>query len=197
MAASVRVNRVLSNARSTADVIEAVRDHGSKFDVVNMTTAIHRLGKLYRVQGKQKDDPSVDVRGGPEVKTLLAMIRGSLPRLEPRQVGNIVWGLAALDMGQDAEATTLVRDITDVVLERSLLSGFKSQEMANLAWGLATLQVRLPSFMEAMAQEGCVRGLADFSPQALANLAWAYATLGVFHRNLMVRGPSTVDGRIM
>jgi len=168
-----------------AEVLSTVAGHLPWMNLVNLTTALHRLAKMTSTCSKSQDL----LKGDPGFEQLLHSIFLWLDTLEPgvlaaQPLSNVAWALATLNLGR----TDLVSKV--VALASSSVSSFKPFEMSTFLWACAKLgamddsiaQCTEPLF-EAAASH--ITATAEvFSFRCLANALWAFATAKQYNASL-------------
>lgn len=146
----VAINKMLSMNKRYQTVLAVIRDVGDYMSIVNLVTAMHRLGRLVR----RLRNPSVAERlmMHPQYLELISRTEESIENMEPRALANFLWAMAALG---DREHSHIVLKCVERFksFSRSDLRVMKTQEISNVVWSLATLDMRLPEVMDYLLHE--------------------------------------------
>lgn len=157
-------------------VAEGIAD----FDVVNATTALHRLAKLS--PEAQIDGPTpplaVDRRVVMLVRRYCVCLAQPGCRADPMTVSNAAWALSRLQCYDQNALEAMANAAVSVdQAGKSRLSSFRVQELVVTAWSFAKLGFRAPEFFEAVSARATVQ-LAEFKPHHVSLLIHACGLLG-------------------
>ena len=94
----VQINKEMCVSRDYRDILGFVAEYGSKFDLVNITTAMHRLGKLSR----SSPSAMAGILGSRELRDLLKLVEERLHEMDGRQLANTGEGLGVW-VGREGE----------------------------------------------------------------------------------------------
>jgi hypothetical protein len=162
------LNQSLSRDRSWPSLIRSAADVLSFGNLVNAATCLHRLACL-------SDEGSADDQ---ERATLIELtdyaadcIERAPHRAQPRNLSNLLWACARLQLPSANLARAVARGAEDRV------QYFKPQELSNILWALAKLQESAHVELLEELSVAATLALGDFSPQGLANTTWAFGTL--------------------
>jgi len=178
---TMALNQRLVAAGSAADVLALYEREGSKFNEVNLATALYRLGHHQR---SPSADLAKDRRYGQLVAATARSISNNADKWESRGLANVCWGVAHLRRVR-AREKALLDCVADAAVPR--VSESTPQTLANTAWAFATAGVRHAQLFDAIAAAAPQR-MGDFKPQELSNLVWAFAKHG---DNARLQFPST------
>lgn len=153
-------------------LLNTVARKQTRMNLVNLSTALHRLARMSAEEGICKWD-----RDDHRVRALREQIRVQLERLlvgstnEPhaRCLSTIAWACGRLQ-DYDANVMQMVGELAE-----SWMAMFKTFELANLLWGFAKLQLASASLFQA-AQDHICSHMSEFSTRSLSLVAWAFAT---------------------
>eukprot|EP00299_Pterocystis_sp_00344_P017751 c8895_g2_i1.p1 GENE.c8895_g2_i1~~c8895_g2_i1.p1 ORF type:complete len:612 (+),score=154.16 c8895_g2_i1:23-1858(+) len=111
-------------------------------------------------------------------------VQNILPQLNPQDVSNVVWALAASGCAASPAHKTIFRDIADKVSET--IPAFTPQGLTNILWAFAHSKFEHPLLFENIAKYLVSKSsnLQKFTAQELANTAWAFAKVKVPHQPL-------------
>eukprot|EP00928_Gymnodinium_smaydae_P067664 TRINITY_DN5066_c0_g2_i1.p1 TRINITY_DN5066_c0_g2~~TRINITY_DN5066_c0_g2_i1.p1 ORF type:complete len:415 (-),score=70.11 TRINITY_DN5066_c0_g2_i1:390-1634(-) len=177
---SVINSRLISVAKigSLDTFLKTVAEDLPRMNLVNLSTALHRLAKLTSASTRDlvKQNATFDV--------LLATVRNKLAIRQPRPVpqpqalSNIAWALATI---QHVDLPLLEACVSLAVRQ---VSGFKPFEMSPILWAFATFKSLDPAacacatpFFQA-ASKSLLSKLTDYSFRCLVMTLWAFATAG-------------------
>lgn len=134
----------------------------------SLARMIYELGKLAKSCGSVKHEMTKN--GG--FKELLTEVAKAVPRCQARNLANTAWGLAYLEVKDNA----LTVSLAESAIRR--IQQFTPQNLSNTAWAFASLNIQNTALFRAVADAAIVK-MPAFKPQNLANIAWAFATLGI------------------
>jgi len=165
-----------ADTRSLDTFLMTIRDELPNMNIVNMSTAMHRLTKFVSCN-------TATVRSSSVFDDLMTAIRDRLSRggetdsaPQCQCLSNITWSLATLG------------HLDMCVVERMAELGhkhilkFKSFELSSLLWGLAKLGTMEPSVRStiaplfAVAADYISANVAQYSFRCLVMVSWAFAT---------------------
>jgi hypothetical protein len=182
-ASFVRINQQIiasSQAGSTVDdLVFTISKHIQKMNLVNLTTAIHRLGKMVandaNAQAHLKQS-SILSKILPSITRALSSTRSN--QIQPQALSNILWSLASIRHA-DSEVISLIRYHSIPNMHR-----FKTFELSLLLWAFAKLSTVESSLLNT-AQVTEIFGLAAkyvqeyavmMDARNLSMVVWAFAT---------------------
>ncbi|KAL6777066.1 hypothetical protein ACKKBF_B20085 [Auxenochlorella protothecoides x Auxenochlorella symbiontica] len=176
------INWLLVKSRRWQTVLGILRDTLQLCDAVNLSTAMHKLGKLFRhnheasmaqsYHGKRATPHSCFQH--PTYRELVLQLHHFASQSDGRSIANTIWGLAALN-DTSAAAEALVRKLNNRLLHLPL-DQFSSQEISNILWGTVKLKMNDPRVFAHMLKQVTLT-IDDFSTQGLSNIVWACAVL--------------------
>ncbi|KFM25999.1 hypothetical protein F751_3637 [Auxenochlorella protothecoides] len=176
------INWLLVKSRRWQTVLGILRDTLQLCDAVNLSTAMHKLGKLFRhnheasmaqsYHGKRATPHSCFQH--PTYRELVLQLHHFAGQSDGRSIANTIWGLAALN-DTSAAAEALVRKLNNRLLHLPL-DQFSSQEISNILWGTVKLKMNDPRVFAHMLKQVTLT-IDDFSTQGLSNIVWACAVL--------------------
>ena len=162
-AAHIARNRSILAAPSAQAVLDYALANCAQFDHVSTATAVHRLATLAAQQ-------PAEVFRHAAWTLLLQRLAAQAHELQPRGVGNVVWGLAALG----AEAKPALLQSLAARFHRQL-SACTAQNISNSALGFAQLGVDLSSELWDRAVQLMLDLEHNANGQDVANLLTACA----------------------
>ncbi|CAK0830379.1 unnamed protein product, partial [Prorocentrum cordatum] len=174
------------------ELLSAIAAHLGQMNLVNLSTAIHRLAKVTAGDAGAQ----AALRRHPAVKELEAAIASALEALEPSAVqpqslSNVVWSLATMRLMN----WPLLQAATALATAKT--SVFKPFEMSTMLWALAKLGSvdcgesgkNARAFFHAAANH-ITHNLDQFGFRCLATTAWSFATARQ-HNPRLFRGIAT------
>ena len=131
------------NASGKVNAISQIwREHSSSFDLINLSTALHRFAKI--LKGKEVNaNLTATIREMEQV--VLKFLRDAVlevstaarsASIKPQAIANIPWSFASLKIHSDALMTAIAADVTSRI---EGLADFDPQNIANLVWAFAKL----------------------------------------------------------
>lgn len=112
-----------------------------------------------------------DSTAGRLLRMVGAMAPEMLPRARARDLSNLAWAFATLELqGFDPLLLAIARE---AVVQ---IGDFTEQNLSNTCWAYAKLGLRHDPLIKAIADE-TLRKLPQFSSQGLSNTLWGFATL--------------------
>lgn len=192
----VKLNQRLASFEDVDELLDCVTEHLEDFNVVNLSTSMHKLGKLNST--RQKADGATkgatkypDVLQDPRFLALTAKLReyltatqdgkmlgGSRGAFKVRELSAIVWGAAHCGM------TTNSGDPTLGMLFKRLIAleddSPPAQNVSNLLWAYASMHNSRATNHELLRklEYWCDLAMDEFVPQGISNSLWAFASLG-------------------
>jgi hypothetical protein len=180
----LQINTAIIQAANTGNIrmlIQVIHHHLPNMNMVNLSTALYRCGKLAADNSHTRNMLASD----PVVRRLLEVVFSSLQCMDPatppcQAISNIAWALASMQR--------LEQELMGLIAHLSLASihRFKFFELSSLLWAFAKLEAQ--SFLReqtcalfdmATAQlEGNLRGL---QLRTLSTISWAFATAKHIH----------------
>jgi hypothetical protein len=158
--------------------------HLSQMNLVNLSTAVHRIAKLasndYKAQAEIRQHPAFEELLNTIVQVLSTM---EASEAQPQSLSNVAWSLATLRL--------MNRPLIQVVsaLAVTNISCFKPFELSTMLWAFAKLTTvdqyswsLKPVFQAAAAH--IMKNIAEFGFRCLATTAWAFATARQRHARL-------------
>lgn len=179
-----QINTAIIRAANTGNIrmlIQVIHHHLPNMNMVNLSTALYRCGKLAADNSHTRNMLASD----PVVRRLLEVVFSSLQCMDPatppcQAISNIVWALASMQR--------LEQELMGLIAHLSLASihRFKFFELSSLLWAFAKLEAQ--SFlreqtcalfdMSTAQLEGNLRGL---QLRTLSTISWAFATAKHIH----------------
>jgi len=158
--------------------------HLPQMNLVNLSTAIHRLAKL----AANDIHSQADLRQNPAFEELLQAVSHALSSVDPQEaqpqsLSNVAWSLATV--------RSVHQPLLQVVagLAVTNISAFKPFELSTILWAFAklstvdgSLMCLKPVFQAAAAH--IMKQIAEFGFRCLATTAWAFATARQRHARL-------------
>eukprot|EP00798_Chlamydomonas_sp_ICE-L_P005018 gene5018-biopygen15322 len=181
---------------------QAIKEHGQSFNDRHMSSAMSRVGKLYRrnqvamAQQMMQDLSVFALRelnkmnaqslsnvlvalskvGGPVnpalVQGILSEAKLKLPDYIAQELSNSLWAAAKLGIKDRAFTAAWLHEA------KLKLPDFNAQELSNSLWAAATLGIEDKAFTAAWLRAVNLK-LSGFNAQELSNSLWATATLGI------------------
>ena len=121
------LNKYITDARTSAGVLQLVCDHHGSFDAIHTATALHRTALWMQPAERQH------ILQHPGYILLLSLAEAKVSVFKKQATGNVLWALARL---QDASRPQLLHGLASAA-ERNLLD-MTAQRLSNSIWGLAT-----------------------------------------------------------
>jgi hypothetical protein len=170
---------LLTNSTSVQDILSIVKDNLSELNVINVSTAFSRIGKMATQRSFYPRHLTADEAFQGLMQRTRDFARdGKFPA---RSLANTLHSVAKLCASRRVDVADGAMKETLKGLESAVVRATPSmvpQALANTLWAYATLG-RAPEPETWRALETTAAHVApDMVPQALANTLWAYATLG-------------------
>lgn len=198
----IQLNRSLTQTQRAEEVLQIVRDGLEEFNLVNCTTALHRLAKAMAFGGKGGSKGGGKAKGGKskhacssELEPLLArtskLVKEAGTKTPPQNMSNALWALErlGLDLGHQ-EAASLASTARNLIADSGCLAKFSGQNLANTAWAVAKMLSGRPASTAVVGSSlssekffsPFIGAIADMvwylNGQELSMAAWALATAG-------------------
>jgi hypothetical protein len=167
----VRLNSAICNAADTgADVLlEFVYQRMPEMNLVNFSTALHRLARLAE-EGSIDRTPSLrDPRYYHLVEGARTALLSSEDQCKARCLSTVAWAVARLGL----EHAEMMEEIAAMSLPR--VNEFKPYELGILLWSYAKLQSNQTQLFE-VASRHIAEHMDEFGAASLATLVWALTT---------------------
>jgi hypothetical protein len=182
----VRLNRAICAAADKGamkELVHLVAKHQQRMNLVNLSTAIHRIARL-SVDGHRLEESAICDLLVDRILSELMLRRsesllhgdeaGAIPRselLEPQTqcLSSVSWACARLQIS-NAPLHKTIGDLAVVWLKV-----FKACELSNLLWAFAKLGVNHPP-LASVATQHVHDHVHELSPRILSKTAWAFAT---------------------
>ena len=179
------LNAEVAAFEDVEELLDFAANNVATMNVVNLSTSIHKIGKLNSMRGRRTKVSIVDderyVALTSRVRELLKMSdQGEHPvgNFGVRELASILWGMA------HAGVTTHSGDqALGAVIKRMIKMSEKNmnaQNVSNSLWAYATMHNSVKvnnEFLHAL-EALCVQVMDDFAPQGISNSLWAFATTG-------------------
>ena len=161
---SIQINRHLVGAETVEEILAIYAEHHAIFDVVNLTTALHRITKRQRSWQPLQGDARF-------VALLRTIVHTPKRDFNARHLSSTAWAFAAAGVTPPALFDDLAARSLEV-LEGVGRGGGGSpaaasvnpQELSSLTWAFTTARVAAPALFKAVAAEAIPR-LHEFDPQ--------------------------------
>jgi hypothetical protein len=182
---AVELNQKILSFSSILEASSFFSHHVAHFNAVNVATAVHRLAKIYRIDGLKKICGQTFL-----LKKVLRVLETQAvkiaPTFKPRELANLMWAMAVLNH-------TPTLELQNLISKQALctIRSFKPQDISNLAWAMATLGIRPSPQLFIALSEKAIEILSQFKPQEISNLLWSMATLHFCPSNKIVNDIST------
>eukprot|EP00928_Gymnodinium_smaydae_P071998 TRINITY_DN5544_c0_g1_i1.p1 TRINITY_DN5544_c0_g1~~TRINITY_DN5544_c0_g1_i1.p1 ORF type:complete len:967 (-),score=226.17 TRINITY_DN5544_c0_g1_i1:232-3132(-) len=108
---------------------------------------------------------------GRVLRMLVSLAPTVLDNSRPRDLSNLAWAFATLEMRSFESA--LLAIAREAVVQ---IADFNEQNLSNICWAFAKLGLRHDPLIKAIADE-TLKKMPQFSAQGLTNTLWGYATL--------------------
>lgn len=170
--AAVELNNTLVKLGTASGLLAIVGQHAPDlkiFDFVNCATVLHRVAKY----GATQDQVQADTNFLYLCRKISSLIENPLSRVRPRELSNIAWGLAKLEI-VDRPLMALVADTTC-----RKIKAFNGQALATTICAFAKLNVHNRPLLTAVAG-AIVDKISELNAQDLTNSVWAFAKFGYF-----------------
>jgi hypothetical protein len=178
----VQLNLAICDAADNGveKLLQCVENRKSDMNLVNFSTALHRLARLAE-ESKADSRPFVcDPRFGTLVEGARAAFFGKEKEGKARCLSTIAWSCARLG----ACKPDMMQEISELALPR--IKEFKPYELGILLWSFAKVQtIKLPLFHAA--SEHILKHLDEFNAPCLATVAWAFATGQIQSSSSLIR----------
>jgi len=164
-----------------AKVLAVVGSHLTEMNLVNLTTALHRLAKMTATSQSR-----LLLQDNPTLERLLNSLSLALDALKPDEVAaqslsNAAWSLATLQLPRAGLFSKIV------TLAAGDVSSFQPFELANLLWACAKIGASddmILSLAEPIFQATEIHVVTHVDPipfRCLATMLWAFATAKRYH----------------
>mmetsp|Transcript_23181 Transcript_23181/g.50884 ORF Transcript_23181/g.50884 Transcript_23181/m.50884 type:complete len:785 (-) Transcript_23181:87-2441(-) len=165
---NVAINQKLVQCWYTKDVIDVLKVHLDEFNLINCTTALHRLGKATKGAPQQL--------GQWEQKLLehtVEHVQSAGDRCPPQNLANALWACEKLHVKDGKELQALLGAAREAVSDTKRLPKFTGQQLANVIWAASKLGATrdFGAFETAAAKRA-----KDLNGQELSMVAWALST---------------------
>jgi len=182
---AVAINVQIVEAAQRQDLhslLRTIDKHLFRMNIVNLSTAVHRVAKLASVSPDMPQD--LPLIGQLFEAIAKALQQANVKQLKPQSVSNIIWALASMQV-----VHMPVVELCMQFFEKNL-SSFKPFEFTTTLWALAKLRTfeprRFPS-MKSMLDAGAehlMKRAQQFQFRCLSMIAWSYATSQEFNAQL-------------
>jgi len=167
-----------------AQLFSVILTHLPQMNLVNLSTAVHRLAKLTA----NDSIAQADLRRHPALEELLRATSLAFSHLDPNEaqpqsLSNVAWSLATLRLAN----RQLIQVISGLAVAK--IAWFKPFELSTMLWAFAKLGTIEPAtwcakpvFQAAAAH--IMKQVQHFGFRCLATTAWAFATARQRHARL-------------
>lgn len=165
------LNRQLSQAESSDEVLQLVEQNAAELNAVNVATALHRIASRNKVKRARRDAVLMDRRFQLLITALEVHAADGMSN-EPRSVADVLWSFGTMKHWPPS----LLKPMLMSVLGHLEKGTFEAQHLSTVVWAFAKLEtkpVRLLEQIEAQATEL----VAKLTMQNIANLMWGFAKL--------------------
>ncbi|CAK0827327.1 unnamed protein product [Prorocentrum cordatum] len=185
------INRQITNAAESGDVtwlFDVILEHVSEMNLINCSTALHRIAKLALGSSVQERGRLVEHEAIRRLRRQLAGRvsemagddhcrdgRGGELQSEMRCLSIICWSCATMRIREES----FFQHVAAISGER--LSEMKPFELSNMLWAFAKLSFGHASIFEGLAPYLLCRRPGQISPQCLSTIVWAFGTAKVHH----------------
>ena len=179
------LNAEVSKFEDCDELMDFAATNVLAMNVVNLSTTLHRIGKLNSMRGRRTKVVIVeDERYAAVLTRSRELLKLSESGEHPagifgvRELASMLWGMAHAGVTTNSGDQTL-----GLVIKR--LARFKdknlnAQNVSNSLWAYATMHNSAKvnqEFMSAM-EAWCEEVMDEFAPQGISNSLWAFATTG-------------------
>ncbi|DBA85926.1 TPA: hypothetical protein ACH3X1_005470 [Trebouxia sp. C0004] len=180
------INRRIVDANSVVRVLDIVEDASQDFNAVNISTAFHRLARMWR----DLPELSSNASGGQSrlhnaLQTLMQLAVIHIKEVQGQGLGIIIWALAKICYDPvkirsllQAFAQEAIDRLTEGVPKNEPNLKLGPQSLSNMVYAYAVMGHHPGNDLLAAIAKGVQGQLRAFSPQGLSNTVWAYAKLG-------------------
>ncbi|CAK0860980.1 unnamed protein product, partial [Prorocentrum cordatum] len=163
------INRQITSAAESGDVarlLGVIQEHAGGMNLINCSTALHRVAKLSL-------GSSVQERGSLVEHEAVQCLRGLLVGHVAERAG------ARAGRASGGELAGFFEHVASIPGER--LSEMKPFELSNMLWAFAKLSYGHSRIFEGLAPYLLRRRPGEISPQLLSTIVWAFGTAKVHH----------------
>lgn len=166
------------------NLLSTVSMHLSQMNLVNLSTALHRLAKMTA----NDHECQARCRGHPVLEELLKALSSSFHNLgagdaQPQSLSNVAWSLATLRL----MSRPLLQEVASLAVGD--MAAFKPFELSTMLWAFAKLGSMESGSWGAKgvfqaAASHIVKNMQHFGFRCLATTVWAFATAKQRHARL-------------
>ncbi|KAK9844941.1 hypothetical protein WJX74_008931 [Apatococcus lobatus] len=176
------INHLMTDSTKASTILHVYRDVGYLFSVVNLATALNQYAKATSTElGTRRGGRAVRAHAslGPIYERLLAHVEAEIleKHMEPRQLTNIIWGLASL--GETYKTSGMYSLIAKQIQE--VQHELKLEETINTLWALAWASADQKSMfhetLEFFAKRAIATEMADYPARTVSTFIWTFAHL--------------------
>jgi len=178
-------NRRLVTAENVGRICEIVEHGAAEFNAVNVSTAFHRMAKLWASPVTGPSDAYKGQRADHCIRQLGELALLHLRNIQGQGLGIVVWSLAKInfDGGRmrhllQAFAQEAVNRLTSTAYGADASLKLGAQSLSNMLYAYALLNHHPGTELLSAIASGVKWQLRDFSPQGLSNTVWSVAKLG-------------------
>jgi len=145
------LNRQLSQAESSDEVLQLVEQNAAELNAVNVATALHRIASRNKVKRARRDAVLMDRRFQLLITALEVHAADGMSN-EPRSVADVLWSFGTMKHWPPS----LLKPMLMSVLGHLEKGTFEAQHLSTVVWAFAKLEtkpVRLLEQIEAQATE--------------------------------------------
>lgn len=167
---NIELNKQLVQCWYSEDVLHVVSAHLKEFNLVNCTTALHRLAKSSGKQPPRLGKLETDL-----LQRTVELVRAAGYNCPAQNLANALWACEKLQVKDASLTDALVAAASEAVSDEWRLSSFSGQQLANVVWAAAKISGSrdFKPFAEAVRWRA-----VDLNAQELSMVAWALASTG-------------------
>lgn len=180
---NIEINSELSKTTMAEEVVRICQRDIERFNEVNISTAIHRLGKFTQTNRELSDSTYI------WMDALAEKAADKLQDFKPQHLANIAWSFATLGIYNE----TLFLRISHQIKQK--LKDFTPQNLSNTVWAFAALGIHSEELFNVIADEVELK-LQRCNSQCLSNIAWSFAVHGIFPSSLAKALILSMDPRL-
>lgn len=178
-------NRQLVEATRVERIVEIVERFAADFNAVNVSTAFHRLAKLWNSPATGPADAYQSQRADHTIRQLGDLALLHLRCIQGQGLGIVVWSLAKINYDASrvrhllqAFAQEAVHRLNSAAHSSDTSLKLGAQSLSNMLYAYALLNHHPGTQLLSAIAKGVQWQLRDFSPQGLSNTVWSLAKLG-------------------
>lgn len=158
----------LALSTSVNALLEVISTQFQGFNETNLGLALFRCGEFRLADA----DGSALLQQSTVVAQLIAAVRQNTAFLNPKQLAEVIWGLAQIDYAVDVD---LMDNLAVQVYNK--LASFTAQQLACTLWGFARLGYVPAPRLSRDAHTSLLRNLHYFTPKYVCDMLWSFARM--------------------